>query len=90
MNVDPEEVRRIIDALRAAAGSVLPRRGTLGDSGVAGQELADILATTEETWAAELATQEAALTALADFLAAALESFTAVDTSLAAAAEVGS
>lgn len=84
MEVDAEEVARIIEALRGV--SVLPRAGAVTDTAVAGEELAGVLATTEAVWAAELSTQDAALTALADFLGTALETFTAVDASLAAAA----
>lgn len=84
MEVDPEEVNRIVAALRAV--TLEPRAGAVTDVTVAGQELSDALTTTESTWAAELTTQGAALAALADFLVTALETFTAVDESLAAAA----
>ena len=46
MEVDAEEVARIIEALRGV--SVLPRAGAITDTAVAGEELADVLATTDE------------------------------------------
>jgi len=88
VEVHPEEVERIVAALRAVR--LLPRAGSTTDTRAAGPELADALVTTEDTWSTELTTQDAALTALADFLVAALDSFTAVDTSLAEAAGGGS
>ncbi|MBD8061428.1 hypothetical protein [Oceanitalea stevensii] len=84
MEVDAEEVNRIVAALRGV--TLAPRAGAVTDAAVAGQELSAALTTTEATWAAELATQDAALAALADFLVSALETFTAVDESLATAA----
>lgn len=84
MEVDAEEVNRIVAALRDVA--LTPRAGAVGDVTVAGQELSAALTTTDTTWDAELATQDEALTALADFLVTALETFTAVDDSLATAA----
>lgn len=84
MEVDQEEVNRIVAALRGV--TLEPRAGAITDTGIAGQELAAALTTTESTWASELGTQGAALAALADFLVTALETFTAVDGSLAAAA----
>ncbi|WP_454084038.1 hypothetical protein [Georgenia sp. Marseille-Q6866] len=84
MEVDAEEVNRIVAALRGI--TLTPRAGAVADTAVAGQELSAVLTTTEATWAAELTTQDAALAALADFLVAALETFTAVDESLATAA----
>lgn len=86
MEVDPEEVQLIIDAARTGAGTLDPREGAIEDPSIGGDALEDILTTTEETWANELTIQDQALVALADFLVAALDSFTEVDTSLAGAA----
>lgn len=87
MEVDSEEVNRIVAALRAVA--LTPRAGAVPHANVAGQDLADVVTTTESTWAAELTTQDAALAALADFLVSALASFSAVDESLAVTAGGG-
>lgn len=85
MIVDEAEVNALIAAIEAAAETLLPRVGLLGDGSAGGPDVAELLATTDQIWQDELTLQQEGLTELATFLRNALVSFSEADTTLAEA-----
>lgn len=85
MIVDEAEVNALIAAIESAAGTLLPRQGVLGDGSAGGPDVAELLASTDQVWEAELTLQHEGLIELAAFLRDALVSFSEADTTLAEA-----